>query len=134
MEANAKKFVTVDEYIGGFPTAVKRILKQIRKTIKEAAPGAEELISYNMPAFKFHGALVYYAAYKMHIGFYPASSAIRELSKDLGNYQVSKGTIRFQLDEVIPYDLITKIVKFRVAENLQKEKDKLKAKKLVKVK
>lgn len=70
----------------------------------------------------------------MHIGFYPASSAIRELSKDLGNYQVSKGTIRFQLDEVIPYDLITKIVKFRVAENLQKEKDKLKAKELVKVK
>ena len=82
MKANARKFTTVDEYISELAAPAKHILKEMRKTIKQAAPQAEELISYNMPAFKFHGALVYYAAYKTHIGFYPVSSAIKAFNKN----------------------------------------------------
>ena len=120
MKANARKFTTVDEYISELAAPAKRILKEMRKTIKQAAPQAEELISYNMPAFKFHGALVYYAAYKTHIGFYPVSSAIKAFEKELAAYKLSKGTIRFQIDEPIPYELISKIVKFRLAEKFEK--------------
>ena len=120
------KFKTVDEYLSALPANTKSILKELRKTIKQAAPQAVELISYNMPAFKMNGMLVYYAGYKNHIGFYPVSSAIRTFQKDLSDYKTSKGTIQFPLDRQIPFDLITKIVKFRVQENLEKAKTKAK--------
>jgi uncharacterized protein YdhG (YjbR/CyaY superfamily) len=122
------KFETVDEYISTFPASTKKILKEMRKTIKQAAPDADELISYNMPAFKQEGILVYYAGYKGHIGFYPVSSAIAAFKKDLSDYELSKGTVRFPLDKPIPLDLIAKIVKFRVQENLKKSELKKKKK------
>jgi len=121
MEATSTKFKTVDEYFAAFPANTKAILKELRKTIRQAAPQAEELISYNMPAFTLHGRLVYYAAYKNHIGFYPVSSAIKTFQKELSDYKTSKGTIQFPIDKPIPFNLITKIVKFRVRENLEKE-------------
>src|SRR5882672_7609074 len=96
------KFETVDEYISTFPASTKKILKDLRKTIKQAAPDAEELISYNMPAFKQEGVLVYYAGYKGHIGFYPVSSGIAAFKKELSGYELSKGTVRFPLDKPIP--------------------------------
>ena len=123
----ATKFKTVDEYLSTFAPNTKSMLKAMRETIKQAAPKAEEVISYNMPAFKLNGMLVYYAGYKAHIGFYPVSSAIAAFKKELSSYEQSKGTIRFPLDEPLPLGLITKMVKFRVRENL--EKGKLKKKK-----
>jgi uncharacterized protein YdhG (YjbR/CyaY superfamily) len=122
------KFESVEQYLSVFPASTKRLLKQMRETIKAAAPQAEEVISYNMPAFKQEGALVYYAGYKGHIGFYPVSSGIAAFKAELDGYQVSKGTIRLPLDEPLPLKLITKIVKFRVKENLEKAKLKALAK------
>ncbi len=124
------KFKTVDEYFSGFPASTKKILKELRKTIKQAAPQAEESISYNMPAFKLHGMLVFYAAWNEHIGFYPVSSGIAAFKKELSGYESSKGTVKFPLDKPIPFDLVGKIVKFRVKENLEKAAVKLKKKKL----
>jgi uncharacterized protein YdhG (YjbR/CyaY superfamily) len=117
---DARKFKTVDEYLSTFPASIKSKLQGLRDTIKKAAPKAEEVISYNMPAFKQEGALVYYAGYKGHIGFYPVSSGIAAFKKELVGYEQSKGTVRFPLDKPIPVGLITKIVKFRVKENLEK--------------
>ncbi len=116
------KFKTVDEYLSAFPATTKGILKELRKTIKQAAPQAEELISYNMPAFKLQGMLVYYAAHKEHIGFYPTPSGIEAFKKELSEYEMAKGSVKFPIDKPIPFDLISKIVKFRVKENLEKEK------------
>jgi uncharacterized protein YdhG (YjbR/CyaY superfamily) len=123
------KFKTVDEYFSTLPKTTKVKLQGLRTAIKKAAPKAEEVISYNMPAFKQEGALVYYAAYKGHIGFYPVSSAIRQFKDELGGFELSKGTIRFPIDKTIPLGLVSKIVKFRVKENLEKASLK-KAKKL----
>ena len=128
MEATSTKFKTVDEYFSAFPLPTQAILKKLRKTIKEAAPQAEELISYNMPAFTLQGRLVYYAAYKKHIGFYPVSSAIKAFQNELSEYKTSKGAIQFPLDRPMPFALITKMVKFRVRENLEKAKAKVKKK------
>ena len=91
----------------------------MRQTIREAAPEAEEVISYQMPAFKLNGILVWFAAFKKHVGFYPKVSAIEVFKKELSGYQVSKGTIRFPLDKPIPFDLVRKIVKYRIKENLK---------------
>src|SRR4051812_36813330 len=99
------KFKTVDEYLSTFPASTKSMLKVMRETIKQAAPKAEEVISYNMPAFKMNGILVYYAGYKGHIGFYPVSSAVAAFKKELSAYEQSKGTIRFPLDEPLPVGL-----------------------------
>jgi uncharacterized protein YdhG (YjbR/CyaY superfamily) len=112
----------IDEYIAGFPKDVQKILQKIRMTIRKAAPAAEEAISYQMPTFKLNGNLIHFAAYKNHIGLYPAPRAIEKFKEKLKRYEGGKGTIRLQLDEPIPYDLITKIVKFRVNENLEKSK------------
>lgn len=110
---------TIDEYITGFPDNVQEILEKIRMTIRKAAPDAEETISYKMPTFNLKGHyLVYFAAYKKHIGFYPAPIGIAEFKQDLSAYQAGKGTMQFPLDKPIPFDLITRIVKFRVKENL----------------
>ncbi|GAL85630.1 PF08818 domain protein [Sporocytophaga myxococcoides] len=113
----AHKFKTVDEYISSFPPEVRPILEKLRQTIIKAAPKAEEVISYNMPAFKLNGALVYYAAYKKHVGFYPTNSGITEFADELADYKTSKGAIQFPLDKPLPTGLITKIVKFRIVEN-----------------
>lgn len=114
------KFKTVDEYIAAFPAKTKSLLKQIRSAIKAAAPGAEEVISYNMPAFKQEGVLVFYAAYKEHIGFYPTASGIANFKKEIEAYKNSKGAVQFPIDKPLPLDLVKKITKFKVKENLEK--------------
>jgi uncharacterized protein YdhG (YjbR/CyaY superfamily) len=110
----------IDEYIAGFPDDVQEKLQQIRMTIKEAAPDAEEKISYQMPTLYLKGNLVHFAAFKKHIGFYPTPTGTERFQKELAAYKVSKGTARFPLDKPIPFDLITEIVKFRVKENLDR--------------
>ena len=112
----------IDQYIAGFPPDVRASLRKIRAAIRKAAPRAKEAIKYRMPTFTQHGNLVHFAAYKNHIGFYPASSAIAKFRKELSQYEGSKGTVRFPLDEPIPYALIGEIVKFRVEENAKKKK------------
>lgn len=108
----------IDEYIAGFPPEIQEKLEKIRETIRKAAPKAEEAISYMIPTFKLHGNLVHFAAFKTHIGFYPAPGGIEAFKEELSVYEISKGTVRFPLDQRIPYALIRKIVKFRVAQNL----------------
>ena len=116
----------IDEYIAGFPKDVQALLEQIRTTVRKAAPDAVEAISYGMPAFKLNGNLVYFAGFKNHIGFYPVPSGIEAFKKELSVYEQGKGSVRFPLNKPMPLDLITKIVKFRVKENLQKAKAKRK--------
>ena len=111
---------TVDEYMGKFPLAIQQTLQKLRQTVKDVAPEAVESISYGMPAYKLHGPLVYFAAYKNHIGFYPVPSGIEHLKTESALYIKGKGTLQFPLDQPIPYDLIKKIVKYRVKENLAK--------------
>jgi uncharacterized protein YdhG (YjbR/CyaY superfamily) len=112
----------IDEYIAGFPRDVQKILQKIRKTIQQAAPDAEEAIKYQIPTFVFNGNLVHFAAYQNHIGLYPAPRGVEAFKKEMDHYQGGKGTVRFPLDEPIPYDLITRIVKFRVKKNREKTK------------
>src|SRR5262245_57409998 len=107
----------IDEYIAGFPKDVQAILKKIRATIRKAAPGAAEKISYLMPAFTQDGDLVYFAAYKKHIAIYPAPRESEQFKKELVNYGGGKGTVQFPLDKPVPFDLISRIVKFRIREN-----------------
>jgi uncharacterized protein YdhG (YjbR/CyaY superfamily) len=123
---DAKQFKTIDDYIATFPDDIQAILEKLRQTIREAAPEAEEAISYQMPTFKLHGNLMHFAAFKNHIGFYPAPSGIEEFEKELAPYRASKGSIRFPLSKPIPFDLVSKIVQFRVKENLEKQKSKKK--------
>jgi uncharacterized protein YdhG (YjbR/CyaY superfamily) len=115
----------MDEYIAGFPNDVQQVLERIRTTIRRAAPDAEETISYQIPTFTLNGRyLVYFAAYKKHIGLYPAPRGIEKFKKELSVYEGGKGTVRFPLDKPIPYALITKIVKFRVRKNLEEAEAK----------
>ena len=120
----SRKFKTVDEYLSIFPASTKNMLLKMRETIKQAAPKAEEVISYNMPAFKFHGVLVYYAAYKEHIGFYPTASPMRAFKNELRDYKTSKGAIQFPIEKPIPTALVKKIVKFKMKENQEKAEKK----------
>lgn len=115
---------TIDEYIAGFPPDIQVILQKIRAVIREAVPDAEEAIRYRMPAFLLHGYLVYFSAFKHHIGLYPTPSGITAFEEELMPYKHAKGSIRFPLDQPIPYDLIRKIVKFREKENLEKAQRK----------
>ena len=110
----------VDEYVSAQPKDVQVILNKLRSTIKSAAPKADEVISYQMPAYKYHGMLVYFAVWPKHIGFYPTPGGIKPFEKELSAYEMSKGTVRFPLDKAIPFSLITKIVKYRVKENEEK--------------
>jgi uncharacterized protein YdhG (YjbR/CyaY superfamily) len=110
-------FKNVDEYIATFPENVQVILEEIRQVIKEAAPEAVEAISYQMPAFKQNGILVWFAAFKDHISLFPKVSAIEAFKEKLSPYQTSKGTIQFPINQPIPFDLIKEIVRFRVKEN-----------------
>jgi uncharacterized protein YdhG (YjbR/CyaY superfamily) len=111
---------TIDQYIAAFPPDVRRTLKQIRATIRKAAPEAEEVISYQMPTYKLHGNLVHFAASANHIGFYPAPRAIVSFKKELAAYEGSKGTIKFPIDRPVPLGLISRIVKFRVKDNRER--------------
>lgn len=120
----SRKFKTVDEYLTSLPKNTRILLQQLRKIIQQAAPDAEEIISYNMPAYRYHGMLVYFAGYTHHIGFYAVPSAIQKFKDELVNYTTSKGTIQFPIEKGIPVTLVRKIVKFRVKENLEKQKAK----------
>ena len=115
-----------DEYIATFAEEKAMILKKFRSTIKKAAPAAEEVISYGIPAFKLHGLLVWFAGHNKHIGFYPRVSAIEAFKKELSAYKGAKGSVQFPFDKPVPFGLVSKIVKFRVKENLEKEKKKKK--------
>jgi uncharacterized protein YdhG (YjbR/CyaY superfamily) len=121
-------YQSIDDYITGFPDKVQVILRQIRQLVRDLAPEAEEGISYQMPTFKLHGPLVYFGAYKSHIGFYPTPSGTEKFQEELAPYKSGKGSIRFPVDQPIPFDLIAEIVKFRVQENLQKAEAKMKKK------
>jgi len=120
---------TIDEYIANFPIEVQEILDQLRATIKETAPEAEEAISYQMPTFKLKGNLVHFAAYKNHIGFYPTPSGIENFKDELSGYESAKGSVKFPIDQPLPLDSVSKIVKYRVKENLERAEAKKKKKK-----
>ena len=124
MIADKTKVVDIDTYIASFPAETLKLLKQIRETIKEAAPDAEEKMGYGIPTFTLQGNLVHFASFKNHIGFYPAPSGIVAFRKELVAYKNSKGAVQFPIDKAIPFGLIAKIVKFRVKENLAKAKAK----------
>jgi len=119
----------IDKYIAGFPKDVQEIMNKVRATIKENAPAAEETINYGIPTFTLKGNLVHFAAFKNHIGFYPTPSGIEKFKKELSAYERAKGSVKFPLDKPIPYALISKIVKFRVKENLERTEAKGKKKK-----
>jgi uncharacterized protein YdhG (YjbR/CyaY superfamily) len=119
---------TIDDYIGGFTPEIQEILEKIRTTIRQAAPDAEEAIKYQMPTFTLQGNLVHFAAFKKHIGFYPVPTGIEAFRDELSVYEGGKGSVRFPLDKPIPYDLIDKIVRFRVKETLERAEVKRKKK------
>ena len=114
----------IDEYIASFPDDVRKKLEEMRTTIRKAAPDATETISYAIPTYKLNGNLVHFAAFKNHIGFYPAPKGIEAFKAELSAYEGGKGTVQFRLDEPLPLRLITKIVKFRVSDNLKNVKTK----------
>ena len=120
MPTEISKVETIDDYVNLFPKNVQNILEKLRKIIRESAPEAEEAISYGMPTFKLNGNLVHFAAFKNHIGFYPTPSGIETFKEELTPYKSSKGSVQFPLDKPIPYELVRKIVVFRVKENLKK--------------
>ena len=117
---------SIDHYIANFPKDTQLLLEQMRAIIKKAAPKATEVISYQMPAFKINGVVVWFAGYARHIGFYPSSSGIAAFKEELSGYKNSKGAVQFPLDKPLPIRLITKIVKYRVAEDLKRAKEKAK--------
>lgn len=117
MHARGEKFDTIDEYITLFPPGVQRMLMDLRETIRDAAPGAEETIRYGIPTFRLNGNLVHFAAYKNHIGFYPGSSAIEVFLEKLSPYKLGRGTIQFPIDRPLPLDIVREIVIYRVREN-----------------
>jgi len=121
-----QKFSSVDEYVASFPPDVQRILKQLRKLIRDTVPSAKEEISYNMPAYRQHAVLVYFAGYKHHIGFYPTGSGIQHFKEQLEGLKFSKGAIQFPLDQPLPAELVRQIVKFRATDD--KERNQLKRK------
>ena len=122
MSSRVKQVKTIDEYISMFPEDVQNILEKLRQAIKESAPGAEEAIRYRMPTFKLSGNLVHFAAFSDHIGFFPTSSGKEAFKKQVAQYKGGRGTIQFPLDKPIPFDLVRRIVKYRVKENLNGKK------------
>ncbi|MEQ8236008.1 MAG: DUF1801 domain-containing protein [Syntrophomonadaceae bacterium] len=122
MEPTKPRPRSIDEYISHFPPSIQEILQELRQTIQAAAPGSQEKISYQMPTFWLGGNLVHFAVYKHHIGFYPTPSAIEAFQEELMAYKSSKGAVQFPLGEPLPLELISRMVKFRVAENLSEAK------------
>lgn len=125
METQKLKPANIDEYIAFFPEETQQLLEEVRQTIRKAAPDAEEAISYQMPTFKLNGNLVHFAAFKNHIGFYPAPAGIEAFKEKLAAFKGAKGSIQFPLNQPLPLELITDIVKYRV----EKSKEQVKAKK-----
>ena len=113
---------TIDEYIAGFPEHVRDILEKLRRVIREAAPRAEEAMRYGIPTFRLNGNLVHFAAFRHHIGFYPTPSAIEAFKEELSSYKQAKGSVQFPIDAPIPYDLVRKIVQYRVEESQESKK------------
>jgi uncharacterized protein YdhG (YjbR/CyaY superfamily) len=124
LHSSKQKFKTIDNYIESFPKDIQKILQEIRRTIREAAPKAEEVINYQIPTFKLNGNLVHFAAFKNHIGFYPGSKAIKVFMKEFSSYKSSKGAVQFPIEKQMPLALIKKIIKYRVKENSQQLKKK----------
>jgi uncharacterized protein YdhG (YjbR/CyaY superfamily) len=118
------KNTNIDEYISGFPEPTQQQLQQMRSIIRKAAPKAEEVISYAMPAFKANGILVYFAGYEHHIGFYPTGSGITAFQKEIADYKSSKGAVQFPIDKPLPVALITRMVKFRVKQDEEKARNR----------
>jgi uncharacterized protein YdhG (YjbR/CyaY superfamily) len=112
--------ITIDDYISGYPIEVQQILEKIRKIIHQAAPDAGESICYGMPTFKLDGNLVHFAAFNKHIGLYPTPGPVAFFKNELADYKTAKGSIQFPLDKPVPYDLIRKIVEYRINEVLKK--------------
>jgi len=123
-----QKFQTADEYIGSFPKEVRDILQKVRQAIRKAVPEAEEVISYSIPAFKYHGWIFYYSAYKNHFSLScpPPFTVFEDFEEELSSYEVSKSAIKFPLDKPVPVQLITRMAKFRAKENLEAETKKKK--------
>ncbi|HTP02917.1 MAG TPA: DUF1801 domain-containing protein [Anaerolineales bacterium] len=117
MRARDARFTTIDEYIALFPRSRQRLLKQMRSTIKAAAPGASEKISYGMPAFALRTTLVWFSGLKDHIGFYPTGGGIHAFRRELAGYETTPGSVKFPVEEPLPLELITKIVRYRVAQD-----------------
>lgn len=124
MSTSRKTARNFDDYLDRFPKDVQQRLKHMRLTIKKAAPQSQETISYGIPAFRLNGMLVWFAAFKNHIGFYPRTSAIAAFKKELSSYKGAKGSVHFPFDKPLPLPLISRMVKFRVKENLSKSKKK----------
>ncbi len=124
MEKKDKAIGSVDAYIGGFPPEVQEKLRELRQAIRDAAPGAKEKISYGMPAYEQNGILVYFGAYKHHIGFYPAPNGIQAFAEEVAPYHSSKGTLKFPLNKPMPCDLVARIVKYRAERNSVDGRDK----------
>ncbi len=124
MEPASSNYTNIDQYIALFPPDIQEILEKVRLTIQQAAPQAQETIKYRMPTFTLKGNLVHFAAHTRHIGFYPTPSGIEQFKTELSGYESSKGAVQFPLDQPIPYDLISRIVEFRVKENLHRAKNK----------
>ena len=122
----ARQFKTMDEYINAFPEDVQHILNELRQTIKDVAPEAEETINYQIPTFTLNGNLVHFAAFENHIGFYPTPSGMEAFKKELSEYKGAKGSVQFPITEPLPLPLIRRIVKFRVKENLERKQKKKK--------
>lgn len=120
----ARQFKTMDEYINTFPEDVQRILNELRQTIKEAAPEAEETINYQIPTFSLNGNLVHFAAFENHIGFYPTPSGMEAFKKELSPYKGAKGSVQFAIDQPLPLPLIRRIVEYRVKENVERKQKK----------
>ncbi len=127
MDEKPNQPTTVEAYIAGFPPEVQAILTRLRETIRSAAPDAEERIAYAMPSYYLNGPLVYFAAFKKHVGFYAAGASMDAFKDEVAPYKQSKGTIQFPLNQPIPYDLIARMTEYRAAQNRQKPAQKKRA-------
>lgn len=123
-----KAIKDIKTYFADFPEETQNLLEQMRKTIREAAPQAEETISYGIPTFKLYGNLVHYAAYKNHIGFYPGAGGIAAFAEELSGYKGAKGSVQFPINQPLPLNLVARIVNFRIEQNLKKAEQKSKKK------
>jgi uncharacterized protein YdhG (YjbR/CyaY superfamily) len=124
MDASSRQFKTVDEYIDTFPEDVRMILNELRQTIREVAPEAQETINYQIPTFTLNGNLVHFAAFPNHIGFYPTPSGMEAFKKELSGYKGAKGSVQFPINEPLPLPLIRRIVEYRVKENMERKQKK----------
>ncbi|MFC5704467.1 iron chaperone [Cohnella faecalis] len=129
MEGNKLTYSSIDDYISTFSPEVQEILQTLREVIKKSAPDAKEKISYQMPTFELHGNLVHFAAYKNHIGFYPGAGGVSAFQSELSAYKGAKGSVQFPIGKPLPYELISRIVAFRVADNIERAKGKSNKKK-----